>query len=83
MRLRRAAIDFLCWVRQWGPIAHAVCYVEPDGTREVDFKQMRRHAVRWADWCRRDGCLRVEVYPLYTEREIKAVRSSKQASVLG
>lgn len=47
------------------PLAYAVSYVEPDGTRERDVKEMQRHANAWADWCRRDGCAEVEVEPLY------------------
>lgn len=47
------------------PIAYAISYVEPDGTREVDLWRQERDAARWAAWCRRDGCADVTVKPVY------------------
>jgi hypothetical protein len=55
------------------PITHAIKYVDPDGTTEVDFRQLEQQAARWADWCRRDGCTNVLVRPIYSEPEIAAV----------
>lgn len=56
------------------PIAHAISYVEPDGTKEVDFKLTDEKAARWAEWCRRDGCVDVEIRRVYMECEITLLR---------
>lgn len=47
------------------PIAYAISYVEPDGTRETDVYLSEPMAQWWERLCREDGCEDVEMRPLY------------------
>lgn len=73
VRMMRRGVKTFTDMAHKEPITHAISYVEPDGTRDVDFRQMEQHARSWADWCRRDGCKDVLVSPIYSEIEIAAV----------
>lgn len=61
------------------PIAHAIFYVELDGSREVDIRQGEEPAREWAAWCERDGCGEVEIQPLYTDQEVTLAYTSARS----
>ena len=55
------------------PIAYAIYYREPDGSREVDIYSIPWLAQAWEQMCLEDGCTEVRLVPLGTDEELSAV----------